>query len=89
MESNDFRWQWPSLYLIKESKEQLLSDLFKGCGGELKGGIMFYNHQDEIVILKCDEDGHCFKKIGDDGDEEKDWEWIGDLLTEQQLRPYL
>lgn len=88
MDPDDLRWQWQSLYLVKERKGCLLTDLFKSCGGDLRGGIMFYNHQDEIVILKCEEGGHCLKKVDDTGDDEKDWEWIGDIVDED-TRPII
>lgn len=85
---DDFQEDWRLLLLLKEGDTTRLSDVYTECIGEVGGGLFFYDNKGEKIILKCDEDGHCFKKVADTGDYEKDWEWIGDLIYDDDGSPF-
>ena len=71
-----------------------LKDFLEQCLGEHKGGLLFIGCGEEDgnrLVLKLDLDGHLYKRISDTGDDDADWEWIGDIDTTDDgpFPPYL
>ena len=77
---DEFQEDWEDLTLLNGDQMTELNSFLTECIGEVGGGLFFYNKKGDKVILKCEEGGHCLKKVDDTGDEEKDWKWIGDLV---------
>lgn len=90
MTLDNFNVNWRRLFLIDDfcGKEIKLISFLKGSLGRHGGGVLFIGSNEEegnLVILKCDENDNCYKRIGDTGDDEKDWEWIGILINPSGL----
>lgn len=73
---------WEDIFIINNQKITPLADFLGQCLGEHGGGILFIGcgkEEGNRFVLKLDLDGHFYKRISDTGDNEKDWEWIGDI----------
>jgi len=82
---------WESMLMINDREVRPLTDFLKECLGERNGGLFFLGCGKEDgngLVLKLDSAGHLYKRISDTGDDEKDWEWLGDIVDED-TRPII
>ena len=76
---------WRKFALVDED-DVPLTVFLKECLGEHKGGLLFMGCGEEegnTWILKVDDLDGCFRKIGDSGDDEQDWQLIGTLVRQE------
>ena len=84
-DSDYFHENWGDLFIINDKKVMPLKDFLGKCLGEHNGGLLFIGcgaEKGKSFVLKC-EDGHCYKRIAETGNNENDWEWIGDILDDE------
>ena len=88
------RFFWKNFFLApvgNPARGVKMSDIYSSCGGEQRGGLLFYRQGEGITILKCI-GNKCYEKVGDIGDDRLDWELIGELIEFDNppgdLRPY-
>ena len=75
---------WEDIFIINNQKITPLTDFLGQCLGEHSGGILFIGcgkEEGNRFVLKLDLSDHFYKRISDTGDDEKDWEWIGDIAN--------
>ena len=80
-----FHENWDDLSIINGNEITLLKDFLGKCLGEHNGGLLFIGCGKEdgrSLVLKC-QDGHCYRRIAETGNNENDWEWIGDILDDE------
>ncbi|GEM_PF-3103953 len=82
---------WKSLFIQNGREIAELKDFLRECLGEHKGGLLFIGcgrEEGNRLVLKLDLDGHLYKRISNTGDDDEDWEWIGDI-SDGESPPYL
>ncbi len=87
MTLDEFNIDWKRMFMVDSEiggSDQPLTEILKSCAGQSKGGLLFYGagfYDGELLILRCDDDNNCYRRIKNTGDDEQDWELFGYLIS--------
>lgn len=90
-------WQWMHIVTDEIGNDYPLREFFniQKCLGQHKDGVLFIikdkQYEEDSLILKCDEEDYCYRKVADTGDDDRDWKQVGLLIEApdpDSLPPY-
>lgn len=79
-------WRRMHIIINEIGNDYSLKEFFniQKCLGQHKNGVLFIvkdgQGEEDSLILKCNEEDYCYKKVADTGDDDQDWKEVGFLI---------